>query len=277
MGRRARHPGRRALLGPYLYRSAFHARTEAQEGERALAHLRQTVLAEGPQHVAAIVLETVVGSNGILVPPGGYLAGVRALCEEFGILLVLDEVMAGFGRAGEWFAFDRWGVAPDLIAFAKGVNSGYVPLGGVVLSQEVAASFAERPYPGGLTYSGHPLACASAVASIGILREEGIVEHAREIGEELLGPGLRALAERHTVVGDVRGLGVVWAVELVADRETREPLGTAAMARVLQGCRDAGMWPLVMANRVHMVPPCVIGADEARQGVAALDQALAEV
>jgi len=146
-----------------------------------------------------------------------------------------------------------------------------------VLSDAVAASFDERPYPGGSTYSGHPLACASAVASIGIMREERIIEHARVIGEDVLGPGLRELAARHQVVGDVRGLGVFWVVELVADVDTREPLGTEQMGRVQRACRGVGMWPLIMGNRVHMVPPCVITADEASEGVAALDRALQEV
>src|SRR5260221_4381216 len=147
-------------------------------------------MVEGPHTIAAIILETVVGTNGILVPPDGYLAGVRELCDRHGIVLIADEVMAGFGRCGEWFAVDHWGVVPDLIAFAKGVNSGYVPLGGVIISPEIVATFRERPYPGGLTYSGHPLACASAVASIQIFEEEGLIEHARRIGEGAIGPGL---------------------------------------------------------------------------------------
>src|SRR5262249_31943777 len=153
-----------------------HASTPEEESERALAHLRDVITLEGPGTVAAVVLETVVGTNGILVPPPGYLAGVRALCDEFGLVMIADEVMAGFGRCGEWFAIDHWGVPPDLITFAKGVNSGYVPLGGVIISQPIADTFAERVFPGGLTYSGHPLACASAVASIGIFKDEGIVE-----------------------------------------------------------------------------------------------------
>ena len=166
--------------GPYPYRSAFHATTEEEECERALPHLRDTIMFEGPDTIAAIILETVVGTNGILVPPPGYLAGVREICDEYGIVLIADEVMAGFGRCGEWFAVDHWGVTPDLITFAKGVNSGYVPLGGVVISDAIAETFRERAYPGGLTYSGHPLACASAVASIQIFKEEGIIEHARD-------------------------------------------------------------------------------------------------
>jgi taurine---2-oxoglutarate transaminase len=275
-------PGIVRYWGPYLYRSAFHATTEAEESERALDHLRQTITAEGPQTVAAVVLESVVGTNGILVPPPGYLAGVRALCDEFGILMVADEVMAGFGRCGEWFAVDHWGVTPDLITFAKGVNSGYVPLGGVVMSDAVAASFQDRPYPGGLTYSGHPLACASAVASINIFKEEGILEHARALGTEVIGPELRALADRHPSVGEVRGLGVFWALELVRDRDTREPLvpfnasGADArpMAELAAACKASGLWPFVHFNRTHVVPPCTTTAEEIREGVAILDSAL---
>ncbi|MDQ4097846.1 MAG: aspartate aminotransferase family protein, partial [Actinomycetota bacterium] len=217
-------PGVVRYWGPYLYRSAFHAQTEEEESARALQHLRDLLMVEGAHTVAAVILETVVGTNGILVPPPGYLEGVREICDEFGIVMIADEVMAGFGRCGEWFAVDRWGVTPDLIAFAKGVNSGYVPLGGLVISERIAQSFDRRPYPGGLTYSGHPLACASAVASIGIFKEEGIVEHARSLGEAVIGPELHKLADRHPCVGEVRGLGVFWALELVRDRGTREPL-----------------------------------------------------
>jgi len=276
-------PGVVRYWGPYPYRSAFHAQDEAQESERALQHLRDTITVEGPQTIAAIILETVVGTNGILVPPPGYLEGVRALCDEFGIMMIADEVMAGFGRCGEWFAVDHWGVTPDLITFAKGVNSGYVPLGGVVMSDRVAATFSERPYPGGLTYSGHPLACASAVASINIFREEGIIEHARALGEEVIGPELRALAEKHPSVGEVRGLGVFWALELVRDRKTREPLvpfnaagaDAAPMNEFAAACKQRGLWPFTHFNRTHVVPPCTTTADEVREGIAILDEALA--
>ena len=270
-------PGVVHFWGPYLYRSEFHATTEAEESERALTHLRHTVEAENPQQVAAIILETVVGSNGILVPPAGYLEGVRELCDEHGILLILDEVMAGFGRTGEWFAFDHWGVRPDLISFAKGVNSGYVPLGGLILSDEIAATFKDRPFPGGLTYSGHALATASAVASIGILREEGVVEHAAELGERTLGPGLTGLLERCELVGDVRGLGVFWALELVADRDTRAPLPPERMKQVMSACQEREVWPLVMGNRVHVVPPLVISHEDAARAVEVLAEALDEV
>jgi taurine---2-oxoglutarate transaminase len=275
-------PGVVHFWGPYLYRSAFHATSAEQECERALQHLHDVLEVEGPHTVAAIMVEPVVGTNGILVPPDGYLAGLREICDEFGILLIADEVMCGFGRCGEWFAIDHWGVTPDLIAFAKGVNSGYVPLGGVVISDRIAKTFATRAYPGGLTYSGHPLACASAVASIGIFKDEGIVENARRIGAEVLGPGLRELAERHQSVGEVRGMGVFWALELVRDRATREPLvpfnasGTAAapMGAFVGACKSRGLWPFVHFNRTHAVPPCVITADEAREGLAILDEAL---
>ena len=268
--------------GPYLYRSSFHATTEAEECARALEHLEQTIVFEGPQTVAAVMLETVVGTNGILVPPDGYLAGVRALCDRFGIVMILDEVMAGFGRCGEWFAVDRWGVVPDLITFAKGVNSGYVPLGGVVISQRIADTFAERVYPGGLTYSGHPLACASAVASIGIFEREGILDHARMLGTDVIGPGLRALAERHPSIGEVRGLGCFWAVELVRNRSTREMLvpynatgaDAAPMGEVLAACKQRGLWPFTHFNRVHVTPPINTSRADIETGLAILDEAL---
>jgi taurine--2-oxoglutarate transaminase len=275
-------PGVVRHWGPYAYRSAFHSSTDAEECERALEHLRDTIMVEGASTVAAVILETVVGTNGVLVPPDGYLAGVRQICDEHGILLIADEVMSGFGRCGEWFAVDHWGVTPDLITFAKGVNSGYVPLGGVVISDRISATFQDRAYPGGLTYSGHPLACASAVASIGIFREESILEHARVLGAEVIGPELRALAERHPSVGEVRGLGVFWALELVRDRHTREPLvpfnatgpDAAPMAELAAACKAEGLWPFVHFNRTHVVPPCTTSAEEIREGVAVLDHAL---
>ena len=268
--------------GPYAYRSSFHAENEAQECERALAHLEETIAFEGPQTVAAIILETVVGTAGILVPPVGYLAGVREICDRYGIVFILDEVMAGFGRTGAWFAADHWGVTPDLLTFAKGVNSGYVPLGGVAISGAIADTFAERPFPGGLTYSGHPLACASAVATINAMAEEGIVENARRLGEDVIGPGLRELADRHPVIGEIRGLGVFWALELVKDRTTREPLtpynaagaANAPMAELAAACKKRGLWPFVNMNRLHVVPPCNSSDAEVKEGLAILDEVL---
>ncbi|MEV0947081.1 aspartate aminotransferase family protein [Rhodococcus sp. NPDC049939] len=267
------------FFGPFLYRSQFHSADEQQETERALAHLDQLIQFEGPKSIAAIVLESVPGTSGIMVPPPGYMAGVRELCDRYGIVFIADEVMAGFGRTGKWFAIDHFDVVPDLITFAKGVNSGYVPLGGVAISGKIAATFADSPYPGGLTYSGHPLATAAAVATITAMEEEGIVENAARIGTEILGPGLRELAERHPSVGEVRGLGVFWAIELVADRTTKEPLapyGTTspAMNDVIAACKAGGLLPFANFNRIHAVPPCTITDAEARRGLEILDGAL---
>ena len=270
------------FFGPYTYRSAFHSTTEAEEAERALEHLRTVVQMEGPSTVAAIVLEPVVGTNGVLVPPDGYLAGVRELCDEHGILMVADEVMVGFGRIGEWFAVDHWGVVPDLITFAKGVNSGYVPLGGVVISDKVAASFAERAYPGGLTYSGHPLACAVAVESLHVFADDDVPGTAARLGEEVIRPELEAMAERHPSIGEVRGLGCFFAIELVRDRATREPLvpfnavgpAAAPVAEVVAACKAQGVWPFAHFNRIHVAPPLVVTPDELRTGLAGIDAAL---
>ncbi|MEO8850938.1 MAG: aminotransferase class III-fold pyridoxal phosphate-dependent enzyme, partial [Allobranchiibius sp.] len=275
-------PGTVRYFGPYLYRSAFHASTEQEESERALEHLRELIMLEGPHTFAALILEPVVGTNGILVPPAGYLAGVRAICDEHGIVLVADEVMSGFGRCGEWFAIQHWDVMPDLITFAKGVNSGYVPLGGVVISDAIAATFANRPFPGGLTYSGHPLACASAVASIRIFEDEGILENARMLGTDVIGPGLRKLAAEHSSIGEVRGLGVFWAIELVKNGQTREPLvpfnatgpAAAPMNEFAAACKKSGLWPFTHFNRTHVVPPCTATPDEVSEGLAMLDAAL---
>lgn len=270
------------FFGPYLYRSHFWATTVEQESERALAHLADVITFEGPGTIAAILIETIVGTAGVLVPPPGYLEGVRRLCDEHGIVLILDEVMAGFGRTGRWFAFEHFDVRPDLITWAKGSNSGYVPVGGVVISEEIAATFDDRVFPGGLTYSGHPLAAASIVASITAMREEGIVENAARIGADVLGPGLAELADRHPVIGEVRGMGVFWALDLVSDRATRAMLapygGTSeAMAELVAGAKRRGLLPFTNYNRLHVVPPCTITADEARHGLAILDEVLTEV
>ncbi len=267
------------FFGPFLYRSPFHSSTEAEETSRALEHLEQVVQFEGPSTIAAIVLETIPGTAGIMLPPPGYLAGVREICDRYGIVYIADEVMAGFGRTGRWFAFDNWDVAPDLITFAKGVNSGYVPLGGVVISQPIVDTFATRPYPGGLTYSGHPLACAAAVATINAMTSEQMIENARRIGDEVLRPGLEELAGRHPCVGEVRGLGVFFALELVADRSTREPLSpygssSPAMDATMAACKQRGLLPFMNFNRIHVVPPCNVTDGEAREGLAILDEAL---
>ena len=268
------------FFGPFLYRSHFHATTEAEERDRALENLEATIAFEGPSTIAAIILETVPGTAGIMVPPAGFLAGVREICDRYGIVYIADEVMAGFGRTGEWFAYQAHGVTPDLVTFAKGVNSGYVPLGGVVINEAIAATFNDRVYPGGLTYSGHPLACAAAVATIEAFEQESIVENAKRIGDEVLRPGLLALAEKHRVIGEVRGLGVFFALELVSDRATKEPLApygssSPAMNEIIAAARAEKLLLFTNFNRIHVVPPCTITDEEARDGLARLDRALA--
>ncbi|HEY5033449.1 MAG TPA: aspartate aminotransferase family protein [Actinomycetes bacterium] len=270
------------FFGPHLYRTPFWSTTEAEETERALTHLEEVIRYEGPGTIAAVLLESVVGTAGVLVPPPGYLAGVRALCDKYGIVYIADEVMAGFGRTGRWFAFDHFDVAPDLVVFAKGSNSGYVPVGGVIISDAIAATFQDRVFPGGLTYSGHPIACASIVASIDAMKDEGIVENAARIGETVLGPGLRELADRHPVIGEVRGLGVFWALDLVTDRATREMLapygGTSpAMTELVGEARKRGLMPFTNYNRLHVVPPCTVSDTEAKEGLAILDEVFSVV
>ena len=268
--------------GPYPYRSAFHSTSDAQECQRALEHLESVLMVEGPHTVAMIALETVVGTNGILVPPDGYLQGVRDLCNKHGIVMMCDEVMAGFGRCGEWFAVNKWNVTPDLICFAKGVNSGYIPLGGVVISQKIADTFKDRVFPGGLTYSGHPLACAAAVASINIFKEEKIVEHARMLGKDIIGPALEKIKAKHPCVGDVRGLGVFWAIELVKNRETREPYvpfnasgpDAKPMMDLIVACKERNLWPFTHFNRIHVVPPCNTPVEDVKAGLAIIDEVL---
>ena len=268
------------FFGPFLYRSAYHAANEAEECARALESLENTIAFEGPNAFAAIILESVPGTAGIMTPPSGFLAGVREICDRYGIVYIADEVMCGFGRTGAWFAYQDEDVTPDLVAFAKGVTSGYVPLGGVVLNEALSATFNDRVYPGGLTYSGHPLACATAVACIETMERERIVENARRIGDDVLRPGLKELATRHRIIGDVRGRGVFFALELVSDQTTKEPLApyggsSAAMNEILAACREERLLIFNNFNRLHVVPPCTVTDEEAHDGLARLDRALA--
>ena len=270
------------FFGPYAYRSSFWATDEAQECERALAHLEQIITFEGPSTIAAILIESIVGTAGVLIPPKGYLEGVRALCDKHNIMWIADEVMSGFGRAGKWFAFQNSTAEPDLITFAKGVNSGYLPLGGVVISDAIAATFDQRVFPGGLTYSGHPLSCAAAVAAIEVMEEEKIIENAAMIGEKVLGPGLHKLAEKHKVIGEVRGIGTFWALDLVVDRESREPLAayggsSPAMNELIAACKKGGLMPFANFNRIHCCPPCNVTEAEINEGLAILDKALESI
>jgi taurine--2-oxoglutarate transaminase len=270
------------FFGPYAYRSAFWAKSEEEECARALEHLENVIIFEGPKTIAAILIESVVGTAGVLMPPKGYLEGLRKLCDKYEILWIADEVMSGFGRTGKWFAYQHSTVEPDLIVFAKGVNSGYVPLGGVVISTPISETFNDRVFPGGLTYSGHPLACAAAVATIDVMKEEKIVEAAAEIGEKVIGPALHELAKKHKVIGEVRGQGVFWALDLVTDRASRTPLapygGTSpAMGEVVAECKKRGLMPFSNFNRIHVVPPCNVSEAEVREGIAILDEALSTI
>ncbi|WES69717.1 aspartate aminotransferase family protein [Superficieibacter sp. HKU1] len=262
------------FFNPYLYRSEFNATSEQEECERALAHLRRMIECEGPAAIAAILLESIPGTAGILVPPTGYMQGVRALADEFGILLILDEVMAGFGRTGSWFAFEQDGVIPDLITFAKGVNAGYVPAGGVIISDPIAHYFDDHFFAGGLTYSGHPLAMAAIVATLDAMKEEKVVENAAFIGDNVLRPGLEALAAKHPLIGEVRGRGVFQAMELVTNAQSKTPAGAADMASIKFALTEAGVLSFVVENRIHVVPPCTISAEQVHKGLAIFDSVL---
>ncbi len=245
-------------------------------------HLEEILMYEGPHTVAAVILETVTGTNGIIVPPDGYLQSIREVCDRHGIMLICDEVMAGWGRTGRWFAVDHWDVVPDIITTAKGINSGYVPLGAMTVRDHVYESIKDRFFAGGLTYSGHPLACAVAVASIEAFREEGIVENAAEMGR-YLADELPKLAERHPSIGDVRGLGLFWGLELVRNRETREPLvpynagGEAAepIVRITKACLERGLYPFVHWNIFAITPPLTITREELDEGLEIVDDVLA--
>lgn len=262
---------------PYLYRSEFFAENEAQECERALAHLRSTIEFEGPGGIAAILLESIPGTAGIMVAPDGYMQGVRALCDEFGIIMIMDEVMAGFGRSGKWLALEHYqGVTPDLITFAKGVNSGYIPAGGVIISDKFCTYFDDKLFPGGLTYSGHPLAMASIVATIDAMKAEGMVENAAQMGQ-LLDKRLNELAKKHDIIGEVRGVGVFWAIELVSDRQTREKLSAEKMNAIKAACMEKGLIPFIADNRIHVAPPCNVSAAEIEQAIAIYDEVLSSI
>lgn len=260
------------FFNPYLYRSEFAATSEQEECERALHHLRRTIECEGPTSIAAILLESIPGTAGILVPPKDYLKGVRALADEFGIVLIFDEVMTGFGRTGTWLALENYDVVPDLITFAKGVNSGYVPAGGVMISEPICEFFNTRFFPGGLTYSGHPLAMAAIVATIKTMEEEGIVENARHIGKEILGPGLKKLGMKYDIIGQVRGIGLFWALEFVSDPVLKKPMPAAVIGKMKVALMEEGLLSFVVDNRIHVVPPCIVSKQQVEQALSIYDK-----
>ncbi len=274
-------PGIVRMLDPYTYRCPAGHPDPCPVCTGA-PHLEEILQYEGAQNVAAVILETVTGTNGVIPPPPGYLQSVREVCDRHGILLILDEVMAGFGRTGKWFACENWDVVPDIITLAKGINSGYVPLGAMTVSQPIADWLQDKYFAGGLTYSGHPLACASGVASIEAFREEGIVENAAAMGE-VLGDGLARLADKHESIGEVRGLGLFYGVELVKDRETREPLvpfnasgeAFAPMAKIGKAALANGLYLMTHWNVIIVAPPLTITREELDEGLEKLDEALA--
>jgi taurine--2-oxoglutarate transaminase len=274
-------PGVVRMLDPYTYRCPARHPDPCPVCTGA-PHLEEILQYEGAHTVAAVILETITGTNGVIVPPDGYLQAIREVCDRHGILLICDEVMAGFGRSGKWFACDHWDVVPDILTVAKGINSGYVPLGAMVVREPIAEWVRDKYFAGGLTYSGHPLACASGVASIEAFQEEGIVEHAADMGG-VFADELRGLQERHPSVGEVRGLGCFWGVELVRDRETREPLvpfnatgeAFAPMARMAKAALDRGLYLMTHWNVIMVVPPLTITREELDEGIGILDEALA--
>jgi len=274
-------PGVVRMFDPYIYRCPAGHPDPCPVCTGA-PHLEEILQYEGPQTVAAVFMETVTGTNGVIPPPDGYLQSIREVCDRHGILLVFDEVMAGFGRTGRWFACENWDVVPDVITVAKGINSGYVPLGAMVFRRHIADWVRDKFFPGGLTYAGHPLACASAVASIEAYREEEVVENAAEVGA-YLGDGLRELQGSHPSIGEVRGLGCFWGVELVKNRETREMLvpfnasgeAAAPVARLATAALERGLYLMTHWNVIMVVPPLTITRAEVDEGLAVLDEALA--
>jgi len=246
--------------------------------EESLRHVEEVMQLEGPQTIAAFILESVTGTNGILVPPDGYMQGIRALCDKYGILMIADEVMSGFGRTGKWFAIEHWGVVPDLITMAKGLTSAYVQLGAVGMRQTIADSFREKPFPGGLTYSSHPVACAAALATIAVMEQDDLVDRAHRSGR-LMSELLADLAARHPSVGAVRSIGLFGVVELVRHRTTSEPMapfnGTSPeMAALAKFFRQEGLFTFVRWNYFFTNPPLTITEAELREGFAIIDRAL---
>lgn len=275
-------PGFIKFFDPYIYREAVRFESEAEATKYYLAKLEEQIVYENPGDVAAIVLETITGSNGVIIPPEGYLPGVRAICDKFGIMLICDEVMAGWCRTGTMFAFEHFGIKPDMVTFAKGVTCGYVPLGGVAVSKAVAAYFDDHLLSCGLTYSGHPLGCAAGVACVNYYEEAHIMEHVNEVGA-VLKAQLEALKEKHPCVGDVRSIGLFSAVELVKDKETREalvPYGRdpdGVMGGIKGKLAAKGFMTYTHENIVIVAPPLIITEEQLLEELAKLDDVLTEV
>ena len=275
-------PGVVHFLDPYRYRSTFHRLNpdipEAEFCQDFLNHLEEIIRFEGPETIAAILLETVTGTNGIIIPPDGYLAGVRTLCDRYGILLICDEVMSGFGRTGKWFAVEHWNVVPDMMTMAKGLTSAYAPLGAVAMKAEIADYFEDQVFQSGLTYNAHPISLAAATANIQVMQEDRLIEHAAAMGP-VLHRLLNDLGEQHSSVGEVRSIGLFGVIELVKDRQTKEPLApyngsSPQMVAVRKFCLDHGLYVYTHWHTVLVIPPLIISEAQLQEGFAVLDQAL---
>jgi taurine--2-oxoglutarate transaminase len=275
-------PGVVHFLDPYRYRSTFH-RTQPDLGEDDFAldylnHLEEVIRYEGPQTIAAILLESVTGTNGMIIPPKGYLEGVRALCDQYQIVMICDEVMSGFGRTGKWFAVNHWNVTPDILTMAKGLTSGYAPLGAVGMKPEIAAAFDHQPFEAGLTYNGHPISLAAAIAVIEVMQQDRLVERAAETGQ-VLADMLAELQTRHPCIGEVRSIGLFGALELVRDRKTREPMAqfhqsSPEMEQFKQAVLSQGLFLYIHWNIVLIIPPLIITTEQLAEGFAIIDRAL---
>ncbi len=275
-------PGVVHFLDPYKYRSTFHQnRPDIPEEEFTqdyLNHLEEIIQYERPETIAGILIESVTGTNGIIIPPQGYMQGVRKICDRYGIMMIADEVMSGFGRTGEWFAVNHWNVAPDIMTMAKGLTSGYAPLGAVAMRQEIADTFKDRVYEGGLTFNGHPISLAAAIAVIRVMKEDRLVEKARETGR-VMADMLQELVDRHPSVGEVRSIGLFGIIELVKNRKTKEPMApfngsSSEMAAFRKFLLDHGVFASIHWHTVLLIPPLIITPDQLADGFAVIDEAL---
>ena len=275
-------PGFVKFFDPYLYREQLPFESEEAASAYYVGKLREQICYEGPDSVAAIVMETITGSNGVIIPPKGYLPGVRKICDEFGIMMICDEVMAGFGRTGKLFAFEHFDVKPDIVSFAKGITCGYVQLGGVCVSKEIAAYFDDHLLSCGLTYSGHPLACAAGVACLEYYDEAKILDNVNAVGK-VLGELLEQLKETHPCVGDVRYIGLFSSIELVKDKGTREPLvpygkdPEGIMGKIIGMLRAKGFMTYSHENMLFVSPPLIITEAQLREEMEKMDQVLTQV
>lgn len=275
-------PGVVHFLDPYRYRSTFHRTnpeiSDADFCQDYLNHLEEIIQYEGPDTIAAVMIESVTGTNGIFVPPPGYVAGVRKLCDKYHILMIADEVMSGFGRTGEWFAVNHWNVVPDIMTMAKGLTSGYAPLGAVAMKPEIAATFNTKVYQSGLTYNGHPVSLAAAIANIQVMQSDHLIEKAKETGN-VMAEMLAELVERHPSVGEVRSIGLFGAVELVKNKTTREPaapfgMSSPEMNAVKQYLHEHGVYLYTHWNIILLIPPLIISQDELAEGISIIEKAI---